>query len=381
MARREFQMPNVLRQSGPRPYWYIRYRRKVLVGKNQIKKEEKWHRLGYCDEMTKPEAKRHREQVMKEINREVYTIQSHILFKDFVEIFRSQHMIALAPGGKKRDLSLLSNHILPAVGDMRLCDIGSEEVQAFLNTKNAEGLSWWTRKGLQAVISSVFTKAGDWGYWQERNPTARTSVGRKRPKRERRILTDDQYRHLLSVLPATIRLMVETAVSTGMRISEIIGLKWRCIDLERGLARVEERYYRGDTDLPKTEGSKRVLPLGQLVLEYRKLKPAGVSEASYVFERNGDPMDDRAMLRNHIRPAAKRLGCYFEGFGWHSFRRQNITLMQEEGATSFEAQAQAGHARPAMTSEYTIVGLPRREQAVLRLQNRLQAEERSTVVN
>src|SRR5437868_15271013 len=53
MARREHQMPKVLRQKGPRPYWYVRYRVKVLVSKNQIKRQEKWHRLGYCDEMNK----------------------------------------------------------------------------------------------------------------------------------------------------------------------------------------------------------------------------------------------------------------------------------------------------------------------------------------
>ena len=46
MARREFQMPAVLRQKGPRPYWYIRYRRKVLVGKDQIERKEVWHTLG-----------------------------------------------------------------------------------------------------------------------------------------------------------------------------------------------------------------------------------------------------------------------------------------------------------------------------------------------
>jgi hypothetical protein len=61
-------------------------------------------------------------------------------------------------------------------------------------------------------------------------------------------------------------------------------------------------------------------------------------------------MDDRAILPNVIRPAAKRLGFYFEGFGGHSFRRQNITVIQEEGATAFEAMAQAGHSRPAMTA-------------------------------
>jgi len=68
---------------------------------------------------------------------------------------------------------------------------------------------------------------------------------------------------------------------------------------------------------------------------------------------------------------AEQLGFYCEGFGWHSFRRQNLTLIQEEGASAFEAMAQAGHSRPTMTSEYTIVGLERREQAVLRLQQRL----------
>jgi hypothetical protein len=45
--------------------------------------------------------------------------------------------------------------------------------------------------------------------------------------------------------------------------------------------------------------------------------------------------------------------------------------MQELGATVFEAQAQAGHSRPAMTSEYTVVSLKRREEAVVKLQERI----------
>ena len=79
----------------------------------------------------------------------------------------------------------------------------------------------------------------------------------------------------------------------------------------------------------------------------------------------------RGILRRVIRPAVKRLGFYFEGFGWHSFRRQNLTLLQEERATTFEAMAQAGHSRPAMTSEYTVVDLGRLASAVLRVQERL----------
>lgn len=247
MARREHQLPSVLRQDGPRPYWYIRYRRKVLVGKNQIKREERWHRLGYCDETTKRQAERLRDDTMRDVNREVYTVQSQIRFEDFVQIYRQQHLITMAPGGRQRDLSLLEKHLLPAFGSSRLCDLDAETVQAFLNEKATAGLSWWTRHALKAVLSSIFTRAGDWGYWKGRNPTTRTTLGRKRLRRERRILSDEQLRLLLSALPALIRLMVETAVSTGMRISEILGLKWGCVDLERGYLRVEARYYRGVT--------------------------------------------------------------------------------------------------------------------------------------
>lgn len=371
MARREFQMPNVLRHEGPRPYWYIRYRRKVLVGRNQIQRKEFWHKLGDCDQVTKRQAQRLRDQVLREVNDEVYTLQSQILFADFAKLYIEQHAITLAPGGRERDVSLIHNHLLPAFGAMRLCDIGTEDVQRFLNAKHEEGLSWWSRKALQAVLSTMFTRAEDWNYWEGRNPTRRTSLGRKKPKRERRILSDGELRLLINVVPEKIGLMIETAVSSGMRISEILGLRWRCVDLTRGLIKVEERFYRGDSGEPKSERARRVLPLGLLTGRFREHRPNDARPEQYVFENSGEPLDDRAILRRVIRPAAKRLGIYFEGLGWHSFRRQNITLLQEEGATAFEAMAQAGHSRPSMTGEYTVIGLERRQEAVRRLQKRL----------
>jgi len=50
-------------------------------------------------------------------------------------------------------------------------------------------------------------------------------------------------------------------------------------------------------------------------------------------------------------------------------------------STPFEAQAQAGHSRPTMTSEYTIVSLERRKHVVLRLQERLLGEGQSLAIN
>ena len=92
--------------------------------------------------------------------------------------------------------------------------------------------------------------------------------------------------------------------------------------------------------------------------------PPNASPGDYVFHADGEPMDDWQLLRRYLRPAARRLGIYFLGFGWHVFRRQNLTVIQEEGANPFEAMAQAGYSRLVMTGEYTIVGLKRREKAV-----------------
>ncbi len=105
--------------------------------------------------------------------------------------------------------------------------------------------------------------------------------------------------------------------------------------------------YRGETDVPKSERSRRVLPLGHLDGALRRHCPLNSKLDDYVFEKGGVPL------------------------GWHSFRRQNPPLIQEEGATAIEAQAQAGHSRPVMTSEYAVVGLDRREMAVRRAQQRL----------
>jgi hypothetical protein len=52
-----------------------------------------------------------------------------------------------------------------------------------------------------------------------------------------------------------------------------------------------------------------------LVEVYRQRKPVGSGDDQYVFQRDGEPLEDRAVLKDVIRPLAKQLGFYFEGFG------------------------------------------------------------------
>jgi YD repeat-containing protein len=57
-------------------------------------------------------------------------------------------------------------------------------------------------------------------------------------------------------------------------------------------------------------------------------------EFLFVGDDRHCPPDDWDLLRQEFRPVLKRLGLYHPGFGWHAFRRQNITWRQEVGGAT-----------------------------------------------
>ena len=83
------------------------------------------------------------------------------------------------------------------------------------------------------------------------------------------------------------------------------------------------------------------------------------------------PLDERSVLRYELRPVVKSLGLYFEGFGWHTFRRTHLTVFSEEGGTAFETRDQAGHAKVETTMGYIRTSMDRRTNAVSKVTERL----------
>ena len=386
MPRRRFQMPSVLKRDDvQRPYWYVRYRVDVIENKAAVGRRERTKFIGYCPttndaierkrraEITKREAARLRNAFMETVNRSDYVLQSQVKFSDFVETWKDKHVSTLGAGTQQKYETHLRNHVEPQFGNLRLMDIDTEMVQAWLNDSD---LGWWARNDLRNIMSCIFGKAADWGYWQDRNPVERVTVGLKRVKREKRLLSDPQTQALLAAVPEIIWLAIEIARWTGCRISEVLGLQWKHLDLQTGWVRICQRWYRGDLDVVKSERSNRDLPLGYLVDELKRLAESrGPAPDDFVFDRgDGQPHDDRELLKI-IRQAARELGFYFEGLGFHSFRRSNITRIQSTaGASAIEAQLHAGHSRVSMTGEYTQIEPERHQELVRKMQEAALAE-------
>ncbi|HTU48828.1 MAG TPA: tyrosine-type recombinase/integrase [Bryobacteraceae bacterium] len=378
-------------------YWFFRYWDDVPQPGSKVKPVRRFHIIGPSkgeNRLSKKQAEVERDKFLAKINKP--TVQEKIgdglvLFSKMVEKYKATHVEAQVAGrfllAKPTRLKYavhLEQRILPQWGNRRLCEINPDEVQQWL-FDSCE--SWHMMNDLRGIMSGIYTKAEEWGYWPEgrRNPMSRVKIGEKWSVRPERILTEEETVKVLARLRDPNLLIVETAIATGARISEMLGLKWRHIDLKAAVIQIVQRNWRGDIDDPKSKTSKRPLTLGYLGDRYRAKAAADNAKADkWVFVRtdsSGLPLWDSG-VRQALKRAAAAEGCDFPGLGPHSFRRANITWRQEVGGSSIEASKIAGHSTVRMTEEYTKIQLARQEELTWLIQERLASvgEKQTAVV-
>jgi integrase len=357
---RKYQNPKLeIRQDVKRAFYYVRIAVPVITANGRCSRRVA-RNLGFVDQISKKEAMKRRAEVLELANAGKVVVQSQYFFKHVAQRFLDIRVPQLGFATQNKYRTQIKNHILPAFGELRMCDIDRPAVEEWLTGKATE-LSWWSRIDLKGTLSAIFTMARNWKLWSGDNPTEGVRVGRKILVREKRLLTVDQMRSILAALEDRERFLVLILLSTGIRISEALGLRWADINFDKGTLEIKRRWYRGDLSeegCVKTENSVRNIQLGPLVSEFARRYPGPQASADFVFIGDDGvmPPDDRDLLRYEFRPALKRLKLYYTGFGWHAFRRQNVTWRQSVGgAMPLEAQKAAGHGSLEMTYLYTLV--------------------------
>ena len=267
----------------------------------------------------------------------------------------------------------LEKYIVPKWGSFRLIQIRPQAVEDWLHGTFD---SWWTMCTVRALMSRLYYYAEGHGLWEEgkRSPASKAKLGKKHYKYERRILSFEETARVLARLDFTIRLIIEICIATGARISEVLGLKWRHVNLAAATIKIEQRVWHQDVGRPKTEDSRRVLGLGDVVEQLReKSAKEGAKPDAWVFHQKRAPEKPLwdSTVREALHEAAQAEDCDFPGLGPHSFRRANITWRQEVGGSAIEASRIAGHRDLEMTSHYTFVAPERQNELTRRIQQKL----------
>jgi integrase len=371
MARRRYQVGCLFIRGKKRKVWVARWREDVIRPDGMLGRVLRSEVLGPVSEIrSQREARQLLQSRIAPINQGRHKPQSTMTFGAFVEEqFQTGVMPTLKFSTRRSYDSLFKKHLLPRFREQRLCDFNKAEIQRFILEKLQKGYAWEMGKRIQGLLSKVFATATEWGYLLE-NPARAIKMPERTLKRPHMALSVEEVRKLLSALNEPEKTFAMLAVFTGLRLGELLALRWGRIDFDNSSLRVEESCFLGRFGSPKTRSSRRTVALAPFVtkalLVHRSRRVETNPESLVFSNRDGSPLK-ADHLRDLLKQACRRVGL--REIDCHTLRHTHSTLLHATGTPLKVAQAQLGHSSAAMTLEVYTHALPDAQQeAVAKLE-------------
>jgi len=324
--------------------------------------------------------------IVLEINVNDPRVQTHALtMSQLAEHYRHRE---LSPDNtwksystKKGYENYLKRWIVPKWGEFALCKIKPIEVELWLRQLPLARSSCAKIKNIMSVL---FNHARRYELFDD-NPI---HLVRQSAKRHRipLILLVDEIRQLLSAVGPLPRILIFMDATTGLRQSELFGLRWRDLDFDGGQMNVVRSVVQGVISRCKTETSMKPIPMGPYLADMLKKwkdEAVYVTPDDWVFAsvrtQGKRPVWGQSLMRKKIHPVAKKLGIN-KRIGWHTFRHSYSSILRSLGTDIKVQQDPLRHSSARLTLDtYTqSVTTAKREaqDAVIRL---LVTDDQSTL--
>jgi integrase/recombinase XerD len=254
----------------------------------------------------------------------------------------------------RSDLRALERWLAPR----RLVDARAEDLMRYLAARHEHGYSARSAARWLSCVRGFFRHAVETGAAATDPTTNLTSpkLGRRLPN----ALTEREVTALLetpkteSALGLRDRTMLELLYATGLRVSELVGLRLTLLNRQQGVVRIVGK-----------GGRERLVPVGEVALEWiaRYLRDArslllGVHRSDVLFPgRSGEPMTRQTFwhaIKRHARAAGIR-----RAISPHTLRHAFATHLLDHGADLRAVQMMLGHADLSTTQIYTHVAQAR----------------------
>lgn len=226
--------------------------------------------------------------------------------------------------------SYIKNHIEPRWKNTPLDAVKPLEVMDWLKSLN---LSPKTRGQVRAVMHLLFERAMLWELIPvDRNPIEVVKLrGTSGRMRKPQILAPEKFQELVAALREPYSVMAIVAMCTGLRVSEILALRWEHIDFTTGAMMIQQGVVNGRIGRVKTEASHDEVPLdpgfAAVLQQWRGKKTEGLVFPSPM---TGCPFYAGIIQRQILRPTGVAIGV--SGLGWHTFRHTYRSFLDETGA-------------------------------------------------
>jgi len=359
MARRRFQSPKPFKEG---QFWWLR------VWDTNPASNRKRQRLKLAPaDMPVREVQKIAEEKLRPVNQGLILTGSAMNFGDFVtNTYNSAYLPLLSSSTQDSYRGHISKYLEPRFSHLCLRDLTRLTIQQYFSGM-AGKVSYPTISKIRDALSSILRSAVDVDYLIKNPMEGLRLPPDKRPRQPKPTITPEQFHELVELVSEPYATMLYVSVWTGLRVSELIGLKWRCIHSDS--ISVEERYFRGDWSVPKTPASAatigvapeviaRILRLktitvrvraGRAVRTHKLVKSASPDDLVFQSVQTGKPMNDQNVLKRHLKPSARKLGLSF--VNWRCLRTSHATWLVQAGADPKSVQGQMRHSRISTTME------------------------------
>ncbi|HUB81952.1 MAG TPA: site-specific integrase [Bryobacteraceae bacterium] len=271
----------------------------------------------------------------------------------FEEILDSTPGAEISPDGMSYSTvagysSYLTKHVEPRWSSVFLTDIRPLQVSEWLKKLP---LSPKTKGHVRALFHMLFERAMLWGLLDlQRNPIELIKLkGTSRRLARPYTITPEKFQELIAILEEPYRTMVTFAICTGLRVSEVLALRWEHIDFAAGVILVQQGVVSGRIGKVKTEASQDEIPIDPAFASVLLARLGAKEQRGLVFPSHvtGRSYHAGILQQKILRPKGEEIGI--PKLGWHTFRHTYRSLLDEAGAPIGVQQKLMRHSNVATT--------------------------------
>jgi integrase len=197
----------------------------------------------------------------------------------------------------------VSLHIAPRIGSLKLARLTVPAVNAFRDQLLDDGRSRDMAKRVLSSLAAIVGEAQARGLVATNNVRAIAKIKRERRSERLEMPSQAELQAIIAATPDRHRPLILTAMLTGLRGSELRGLLWDDVDLQRGEIHVRRRADRfGTFGPPKSEAGTRTIPISPLLLnalrQWRLTCPKG--ELNLVFPNGAGRVENHMNLLHRV---------------------------------------------------------------------------------
>ena len=306
------------------------------------------------------------------IKKGTYVTDESLKLGDFLTSYMENTAIhTLRPGTYQTNEIYVRKHINPELGNIKLVSLQPDHLQKFYTLKLEEGLSKRTVQYFHSILHKALKQAQRWGKIAV-NPA--DLVDPPRPERKIPVIwsPEDVRVFLDAVKDHRYYPIYVTAIYTGMRQAELMGIHKSDVSLEKAVIYVKHQVQliKGKgltvTDV-KTEKSRRPVTLPPFALNVLKEQLKSVESGLIFTTSTGKPISARNLYR-HFKETIAKLGL--PDIRFHDLRHSHASWLFHAGTHPKVVQERLGHSSVSFTLDIYAHSIPNlQDEAALKIKD------------